>query len=159
MNPRRIPHVDRPNPADPLQAKFSVQFTAAAALLDGTVGLGHFTPDAVARADIKALAAKVRLAPHPGGAEALDQPCRITVTLQDDTLRTAELPGPRGRDPATYAMAAERKFLDCATRVLPPAAAVDAYAALRSIGTLPDIRPLMARLAAPAAVRPLTRTS
>lgn len=157
MNPRRIPHVDRPDASDPLGAKFSVQFCAAAALIDGALGLDHFTAEATAREDIRALAGRIRLAAFDG-AEALDQPCRITVTAADGTTVSAELPGPRGRDPASSANVAERKFTDCASRVLPPEAVVRLWAQLRGIRDLPDVRLLMADLAATPTTSPLQRT-
>ena len=49
-----VPSSDRPFPRTGLDGKFSLQFTAAAALLDGHVGLSSFTDERLARADMQA---------------------------------------------------------------------------------------------------------
>src|SRR6516164_9320861 len=43
---RRPPHTDNPSPQTPLQAKFSVQYAVARALLDGAVCISDFEGDA-----------------------------------------------------------------------------------------------------------------
>lgn len=149
MNPRRIPHVDRPVVTDALGGKFSVQYTVAAALTDGSVGLDHFTPAAIRRADLQALTAKVRLAGITGETAALGQPCRVNVTTTDGRVHTATLDGPRGREPASYREVARRKFLDCAGRTVPPDHAARLFAQLRDLRNLTDIRRLTESLAAP----------
>jgi 2-methylcitrate dehydratase PrpD len=61
INPRRIPHVNRPVVADALAAKFSLQYTAAAALADRALGLRHFSEAAVGRVDLQRLLARVEV--------------------------------------------------------------------------------------------------
>ncbi|MDE1991705.1 MAG: MmgE/PrpD family protein [Rhizobiaceae bacterium] len=56
-----VPSSDRPHPASGLDGKFSLQYTAATALLDGNVGLASFTDDMLARPEIQALLAKMRV--------------------------------------------------------------------------------------------------
>ncbi|WP_158746568.1 MmgE/PrpD family protein [Acidisphaera sp. L21] len=53
-----VPSSNRPNPRSGLDGKFSLQYTAAAALLDGHVGLSSFTDERLARADMQALLPK-----------------------------------------------------------------------------------------------------
>ena len=50
-----FPAADRPNPTTGLEGMFSLQFTLAAALLDGQVDLETFTDERVRRADMQAL--------------------------------------------------------------------------------------------------------
>lgn len=52
---------DKPQPRSEAQAKASLQYTLACALADGHVGIDHFTEQCLARADIRALMAKIRL--------------------------------------------------------------------------------------------------
>jgi aconitate decarboxylase len=53
-----VPSSDRPHPRSGLDGKFSLQYTAAAALLDGHVGLSSFTDERLQRADMQALLGK-----------------------------------------------------------------------------------------------------
>jgi aconitate decarboxylase len=53
-----VPSSDRPHPRSGLDGKFSLQYTAAAALLDGHVGLSSFTDERLARPDMQALLGK-----------------------------------------------------------------------------------------------------
>ncbi len=54
-----VPSSDRPRPATGLEGKFSMQYTIAAALLDGQVGLASFTDQRLHRADMQALLTKI----------------------------------------------------------------------------------------------------
>lgn len=54
-----VPSSDRPRPRSGLDGKFSLQYTAAVALLDGHVGLESFTDERLARADMQALLPKI----------------------------------------------------------------------------------------------------
>src|SRR5262249_51826981 len=49
-----MPYVDRPQPSSGLEGKFSFQYAAAAALLDGSVGIDTFTDDRCARPEMRA---------------------------------------------------------------------------------------------------------
>ena len=63
-----VPSSDRPHPRSGLDGKFSLQYTAAVALLDGHVGLSSFTDERLARADMQALLGKIEVnivARHP----------------------------------------------------------------------------------------------
>jgi 2-methylcitrate dehydratase PrpD len=53
------PEAIRKHPKTIVQAQFSIPYTVACALVDGRVGLGHFTEQGLQRADILALTAKV----------------------------------------------------------------------------------------------------
>jgi len=146
INPRRRPHVDRPVVAAPLEGKFSVQYTAAAALADGDVGLGHFSEATIARPDLQMLLKKVRVGGLAEGAAELGQPCRLTVTLAEGEKYSVFLGGPAGRDASEYRQAMRGKFVDCATLVTDPATAESLLQELLRFSELDDINPLMGRL-------------
>jgi aconitate decarboxylase len=56
-----VPSSDRPRPRTGLDGKFSLQYTTAAALLDGHVGLSSFTDERLRRDDIQALLGKIEV--------------------------------------------------------------------------------------------------
>ena len=62
---RRLRHTDTPLPQSPLEAKFSVQYVVARALLDGSVRLKDFEGEAHADPAIHALLAVTEARPHP----------------------------------------------------------------------------------------------
>ncbi len=59
MTAADVPSSDRPNPSSGLDGKFSLQYTAAVALLDGHVGLSSFTDQRLAQADMQSLLPKI----------------------------------------------------------------------------------------------------
>jgi aconitate decarboxylase len=61
MRAADVPSSDRPNPASGLDGKFSLQYTAAVALLDGNVGLASFTEEILARPEMQALLGKIQV--------------------------------------------------------------------------------------------------
>lgn len=56
-----VPSSNRPNPPSGLDGKFSLQYTAAAALIDGNVGLASFTDEMLARPLMQALLGKMQV--------------------------------------------------------------------------------------------------
>jgi 2-methylcitrate dehydratase PrpD len=90
--------VQNPRPATPYQAKFSIAYCAAAALLDGCCGLDQFTPDRIADPAVSALLART----HVSVAEDLTArypaawPCRLAIRLRDGRTLSAAADFPRG---------------------------------------------------------------
>src|SRR5205823_6482754 len=60
-----VPTGDRPQPKNGLEGKFSVQYTLAAALLDGAVTLSSFTDERLERPDMQALLKKITVTMAP----------------------------------------------------------------------------------------------
>jgi 2-methylcitrate dehydratase PrpD len=98
-------------------AKFSVPFTTAAALLHGRLGLDAFTPEALADARVLGLAQRVdcRVRAPAGGADALQG--RLHVRLRDGRAWAMEVLQLLG-DPARPLSDEDllRKFVDCAAQ-------------------------------------------
>jgi 2-methylcitrate dehydratase PrpD len=65
MERSRHAHTDRPKPRSGLDAKFSVQYTVARALLDGCLLLSHFEDPAIGVPAVCALMEKIYSTPHP----------------------------------------------------------------------------------------------
>ena len=89
---------DNPNPTTVLEGKFSLQHCAAVVLLDGPPPLEAFEPTALARADVAALRAKVRLetAEPFAGAYPAHYGAGLTVRLADGQDYSAEAPDALG---------------------------------------------------------------
>jgi len=90
-------YVDRPRPATGLDGKFSLQFTTAAALLDGAVKIDSFTDERRFRADMVEMLGKIELVQDesiPGDFHSMH--VEVQVELDDGTSHTAVCRAPRG---------------------------------------------------------------
>jgi 2-methylcitrate dehydratase PrpD len=148
MNARRRPHVDRPVVQDELAAKFSVQYTVAAALADGFVGLRHFAPEAIARADLQHLLRRVELADLEGGDAALAQGCELTVQTTDGATFSTRLDTAEGRDADAYRGYMQQKFHDCVHHRFDQAAGDELLQALLAVDRCANVQTLVRRLGA-----------
>jgi len=136
-------------PANALEAKFSMPFCVAAAILDGVVGVETFDDRRVADPALAAVRSRVTMAVDPTldpAAPPLTQ-ARVTVQLHGGRALTASADGARGYHdrPATDEQLAD-KFVACAARALPEARVAAALAALRTIERLGNTRDLTAML-------------
>ena len=85
-------------PAGPAEAKFSLPFTVALALVRGHAGQSGFTPDTARDADLLALARRVDVVidPELDAAYPERRGARLEVVLMDGATRTAFVPLARG---------------------------------------------------------------
>ena len=89
---------DEPNPRNSYQAKFSLQYTVAQALLHGRVGLQDFSPEALVDPATRQLMTRVELQVD----DALDRhypaawSARVEVDLPGGDRRAAEVAAPKG---------------------------------------------------------------
>jgi aconitate decarboxylase len=119
-------YVDRPRPKTGLDGKFSLQYTAAAALLDGKVNIRTFTDQRLTEPDMQRLLSKfeVRLDPSiPGRFEEMY--VELAVELDSGRTLKTRCNGPRGKWGTPPIGDAEHlvKVRDClATRFQPVAA-------------------------------------
>jgi aconitate decarboxylase len=132
-------YVNRPRPKTGLEGKFSLQYTAASALLDGKVGIRTFTDARLASADMQDLLAKfeVRLDPAiPGRFE--DMYVLLRVELDGGRVLETRCDGPRGKWGTPPISEAEHlvKVRDCLAARLEPAAVEGVIGLARQIDTL-----------------------
>ena len=114
-------YTDRPQPATGLDGKFSLQYTGAAAILDGKVGIDTFTDARRFSADMVELLGKITLtqdASIPGDFHHMH--VATEADLEDGRTLKAICRGPQGAwgvplDPAAH----REKLLDCFSRALP----------------------------------------
>jgi len=89
--------IDRPRPATGLEGIFSTQYTVACALLDGKVGIGHFSDETLNRADISALLPKIRVSMDPSRPiDADERWVSIGVTTGSGEVLTERCSKPEG---------------------------------------------------------------
>ncbi|MFO1060814.1 MAG: MmgE/PrpD family protein [Dongiaceae bacterium] len=118
-------YIDRPRPRTGLEGKFSFQYTAAAALLDGKVTIASFADARLARPDMQRLLGLIELRQDPAlpaSFEAME--VRIVVHRQGLPPLEAVCPAPRGylrKGAPVGAAEIEAKARDCLATRLPPA--------------------------------------
>jgi 2-methylcitrate dehydratase PrpD len=147
---RGLAHTDRPDPDSTLNAKFSVQYCVARALIDGKIVMEHFEGDSYRDARVRGLLPRVHAAPYTPAQFTDDFPfgAEVTVTLTGGGTHTARVERPLGRasDNPIPPVEMRAKFEDCAGRVLSPRAASAAADGIESLGQLKSIRALTALL-------------
>jgi 2-methylcitrate dehydratase PrpD len=137
------------NPRSGLEAKFSGEFSAAAALCDGRVGIATFRDDKTDDPAIKALMKRVRVVVDPEIPGEGDQHVwtRVTLRLRDGrevSVAPRPVPGHPG-SPLSLDQLRE-KFRDCARIVLPEDRVESVRQMVEDLDGCPDLRSLTAVL-------------
>ncbi len=142
----RLPHTNNPDPRSGLEAKFSIQYTTARALVDGAVRLEHFEGEAHLDPKVRALMAITDTREHPD--MPVDGPnefgSEVIVTTRDGrrlARRIDQLVG-RGPDNPMSREELQEKFTDCAKRVLTLSRCVQLFEALMGLDAVDDIATL-----------------
>jgi aconitate decarboxylase len=121
-----VPTGDRPQPRSGLEGKFSVQYTLAAALLDGAVTLASFTDERLHRGDMQALLGKIAVTMTPDITTEYNagRYVDLEVELEDGSIVRERCERPRGSWGAEPISGAEHvvKVRDCLAGSLKPAA-------------------------------------
>ena len=156
---RRLEHTNRPDPQSTKDAKFSVQYCLARALLDRKVVIEHFEGDAYKDVDARKLTALVE-----AGVYDTDQfpaenhfGAEVKVTLRGGTVLGQKVESAAGRTSADP-LPADRlkdKFENCARRALSSERTAAVYAAIQDFDRLADVRAVTAAMTAEAAPRRL----
>lgn len=114
-------YCNRPQTANGHEGKFSFQYTAAAALLDGSVTIESFTDARRFRSDMVALLGKIELIQDPAiPGDWLGMHVSIEAELRDGARLSAVCHGPRGAwgQPPLTPAEHEVKLRDCLGTVL-----------------------------------------
>jgi 2-methylcitrate dehydratase PrpD len=146
------------NPQTGLEGKFSLQYSIAAAALDGHCGIWTFTDEAVRRAEIKALLKRTRAyeTPECRGDDPLFDTrssgsrgfVEVEIELNNGTkdgLRVPKPPGHPSRELTWDDL--EAKFSDCAREAkIAETKAQQAFTALRNLEDCADLSTVIALL-------------
>jgi 2-methylcitrate dehydratase PrpD len=148
LHPSRIAYLDRPQARESLEAKFSIQYCVATALVNGRVGLRQFSEEGLAQPATRSLMAKVRISPAEelGGFAS-----EVILRTRGGKQVASRLPEPRGSRNSPFTeeeMLA--KFVDCATEVMSGSQAEQAGAALMSLDAAEDVGVILGTLASRA---------
>ncbi len=138
IHARRLAHIDRPDPRSDLDAKFSVQYCLARALLERRIVVDHFENGAADDPAVRELMRRIEVEPYtnPPPDTGDHYPVELTVTLRSGGQRFIRQERPCGRRPEepTPPERLQAKFESCAARAIPPEQAAQAFAALRRLG-------------------------
>ncbi|MPZ46805.1 MAG: MmgE/PrpD family protein [Betaproteobacteria bacterium] len=149
---RALAHTNRPDPKSTLDAKFSVQYCIARALLHGEVTFAHFEGESYRDPQVRALLSRIEARPHahqPKGQGMEEHfECDLNVTTRDGKRLSAHVDQPlRGPKNLTPPDRLRAKFHDCAARALHADAVGRVYEAIGRIETCADLRDLTRLLA------------
>ena len=126
----------RKAPATIVHAQFSIPFTVAAALIDGGIGLGHFSESAIRRPDILSLAQRVDAYVDEDIEREWSRsisPARVQIDLEDGTTRTLRVDLPLGHPSRPMSTADhDAKAMDCFRLSVRPLGS-DAHCRLRDL--------------------------
>ncbi|AOB29665.1 hypothetical protein AKI39_01680 [Bordetella sp. H567] len=157
IHSRRLAHTNRPDPNSPLDAKFSLQYVLARALLDAKVGVADFEPDAYMQPAARALLGRIHVAPYDQAEEEVFPATnhfggRVRITLRDGTVLESQVDQPLGRTSANPLPPAllRDKFVLCAERALRKDAVGAIADGIERVETLPRMEALMALIASAA---------
>ncbi|PRD43616.1 MmgE/PrpD family protein [Phyllobacterium phragmitis] len=143
---RRLAHTNRPIPKSGLDAKFSVQFLTAKALVSGQICLADFEDEGFLTPQISALLAKTQAVGHQQ-ADAYRGTVRVTLT--DGRVLEGVASTQFGRGP-TNPMSddeLEKKFIDCAHTLLGAEVASNIFREIQALVPDDRIAPVIARCA------------
>ena len=122
IHARRLEHTNRPDPRSTTDAKFSVQYCVARALVDRKVVIEHFEGKAFREPRVKNVMARVHAAPYTTDQFPADNHfgAEIRVTLRDGRAFSAKVDQPLGRTSANPLppQRLREKFDNCAARVV-----------------------------------------
>jgi len=132
-------------PSSALEAKFSLPFCAAAAVVFGRVGVDSFDEPVLRDPRVVALMSRVsmRVDDAIGAGKPSLTEARVTVRLKDGRALAQDAHGARGypADPASSEQLAA-KFLACAGRAVSGPQAADLLSRLAALGDLDNVRSL-----------------
>ncbi len=144
IHERRLQHTNRPNPNSELDAKFSVQYVVARALLEACVSLEHFENNNFSDSVIKELMTKIHAHPYDDSHFPSDNHFggEVRVHLHNGSILAAKVDAPLGRtsDNPLPADRLKRKFELCANGIISLDAAEHACHLIENLENLEDMR-------------------
>ncbi len=159
---RALAHTDRADPRSVLDAKFSVQYCVARALMHGDVAFEHFVGEAYADPEVQKLLKRIVARPHDYQPKGMYEHFEgeVVVTTTDGQRYSARVEQPlRGPQNSAPPDRLQQKFNECAARALVPTAIGRVYDVLDRFETLADVRELTRLMAESVAARTAQRAA
>jgi len=148
---RRLEHTNRPDPKSDLDAKFSVQYCMARAILDRKIAIEHFDGKAYEEPAVRKLLPRVHAAPYTTAQFPAENHfgAEVKITLKGGKVLGGKTDQPFGRtsDTPLPASLLKEKFENCAVRVLPKERVGPLYSAIQGFENLKDVREVTAIIA------------
>lgn len=133
------------DPRDPMQAKFSLQYGLAVALMTGTCALDDFRPEAIMRPEIRSLYDLIEA--HPVDKPEGEFPTSVEIHLKTGTPLEKSLAMPLGSKAAPFTDEQYwQKFDDCVNGLLSAEEMTQVQEALEGLAKLPDLTSLLVPL-------------
>jgi len=146
IHERRLQHTNRPNPNSELDAKFSVQYVVARALLEACVSLGHFADGAYRDPKLAELMKKIHARPYNETQFASENHFggEVHVHLQDGSCIAAKVQEPLGRtsDNPLPKDRLKKKFELCTLGTISADAVEKSYQMIDRLESLEDVHSL-----------------
>ncbi len=134
------------DPQQEMEARFSMHYCVALALLNGCLTLSDFTPEAVHRDEVRRLMPRVTMRAHAQPADERT-PHEVTITLRDGRVLRDSVRFARGAIAAPFEQAdRDAKFADCCSGFLSAEDFSGADRSLANIRELASMRDLTAHL-------------
>jgi 2-methylcitrate dehydratase PrpD len=147
IHARRVPHIDRADPKSDLDAKFSVQYCVARALLERRVVVDHFENNAFDDPTVRQLMRNTHVQPYTNPPPDVGDhyAVELTVTLRSGRKLALRRERPCGRTPddPTPPERLKAKFESCAARALDDVRASWLYAALQDLEHVTCVRDVL----------------
>ncbi|OAA55883.1 MmgE/PrpD [Niveomyces insectorum RCEF 264] len=134
-------------PVNGMQARFSMPYTCAVAVLCRQIRLSDFEDAAIARPDVQALMERVSMRTLPGSEHTdktyLEMPCYTKISLRSGRVYEDERYDRRGESTQPLTTEEERfKFEDCTRSVLTESQRKQILALLENLGSVTDVAAL-----------------
>jgi len=140
-----------PHPQTGIEAKFSMAFVMAVALVHGPPQIQHFTNETVRDPRLVELLDLVTVVTTEKPTPTATRPSTVTITLADGRVVSHRAEFAKGhRDNPATAADMEAKFEACSREVLPADRVRPTIEQFRSLDTLADVRPLFSSLGGPS---------
>jgi len=145
-HPRRFRHTNRPDPKSGLDAKFSVQYCLARAVIHRAVLLEHFEDSAVSDLQVRDLMGRIQSqeTETPSGSTTEHFFADVEIVTKDDKTFSTFVPYPDGRN-RRYPLPdgkLDAKFLNCVSKKLKPDTSAKLLGLLKEIEMVDNITAL-----------------
>ncbi|MDY6935594.1 MAG: MmgE/PrpD family protein [Spirochaetota bacterium] len=140
INPGLAKSTIHSNPQTGLEGKFSNEYCVATALVEGEVGLKHFTDEKVNQPVIKRLVERAKY----NNTEETALGSEVLVTLRDGNVLSHKVNSPKGfvDNPVTMSDT-EIKYTDCASLIMPKGEVDRSLQLITNLEELKDVVTLM----------------